>query len=438
MAVFFVTGKLGSGKSLCAVGRIRDYLLQGRRIATNLDLYLEGLLPPHAKCNVIRLPDYPRVEDFDLLGTGDPLGRVDGRVNEDRYGLIVLDELAMQFNSRAWRDSDRLNLINWFRHARKLRWDIIFLAQDIESIDSQIVNALCEHLVICRRLDKLGIPFISPIMNFMGFTKILPKVHIASVYYAQKPIPELKVCRWWYRGTDIYNGYDTEQKFSDGMITVNGQIYDSRASYSYIPPYHTSGVSLIDSLENRINLLRENQNNAVKSSSNVIVKKKPNAKPVLLQPFKQKYNEFIFPSVLLIILLLFLSYHYIYTVDSIDHKGSLAMLFGISSTPKPQAIEKKQESSIVPTAQVKPVVENSVPKFDYIHTVLESTYVVVSSMVRDGSNVVSLIIKARDEKNDLVRFITYDNLKLMGYTVIVTSSGIEVIRGDYHKPVPFS
>ena len=124
MSVYFLTGKLGSGKSLCAVGRIQEYLLAGRRVATNLDLTLEGLLPPHAICNVTRIPDYPRLEDFELLGFGDPLGRIDGKVNEDKYGLIVLDELAMQFNSRAWRDADRIDLINWFRHARKLRWDL--------------------------------------------------------------------------------------------------------------------------------------------------------------------------------------------------------------------------------------------------------------------------------------------------------------------------
>ncbi|EBN6690252.1 zonular occludens toxin, partial [Salmonella enterica] len=34
MPVYFVTGKLGSGKTLVAVGKIRDYLVAGRRVAT--------------------------------------------------------------------------------------------------------------------------------------------------------------------------------------------------------------------------------------------------------------------------------------------------------------------------------------------------------------------------------------------------------------------
>jgi len=44
MAVYFLTGKLGSGKTLCAVGKIRDYLEEGRAVATNLDLNLDELL----------------------------------------------------------------------------------------------------------------------------------------------------------------------------------------------------------------------------------------------------------------------------------------------------------------------------------------------------------------------------------------------------------
>ncbi|SEE79563.1 zonular occludens toxin domain-containing protein [Pseudomonas anguilliseptica] len=58
MAVYFVTGKLGSGKSLVAVGKIRDYLSEGRRVATNLDLWLDEMFTYHDQ-PAIRLPDKP-------------------------------------------------------------------------------------------------------------------------------------------------------------------------------------------------------------------------------------------------------------------------------------------------------------------------------------------------------------------------------------------
>ena len=43
MAVYVVTGKLGNGKTLITVGRIRDALAQGCRVATNLDLDLVAM-----------------------------------------------------------------------------------------------------------------------------------------------------------------------------------------------------------------------------------------------------------------------------------------------------------------------------------------------------------------------------------------------------------
>ncbi|AOE85598.1 zonular occludens toxin domain-containing protein [Pseudomonas sp. TCU-HL1] len=67
MAVYFVTGKLGSGKSLVAVGKIRDYLSDGRRVATNLDLWVDEMFTYHDK-SAVRLPDKPRAEDMMALG----------------------------------------------------------------------------------------------------------------------------------------------------------------------------------------------------------------------------------------------------------------------------------------------------------------------------------------------------------------------------------
>jgi len=64
MAVYFVTGKLGSGKTLCCVGKIRDYMQQGRRVATNLDLRLEGIMSDQQRQSVLRVPDKPRLSDL--------------------------------------------------------------------------------------------------------------------------------------------------------------------------------------------------------------------------------------------------------------------------------------------------------------------------------------------------------------------------------------
>jgi len=124
MAIYLISGKLGSGKTLSAVGRIRDKLLDGCRVATNLDLKLENLLPPHAgryvkgrqPVNCVRIPDKPTVEDLELIGCGND------SMDEDRNGAIVLDELAVWLNSRTFNDKNRAPVIdmeNYYRLSQK-------------------------------------------------------------------------------------------------------------------------------------------------------------------------------------------------------------------------------------------------------------------------------------------------------------------------------
>lgn len=226
MAVYFVTGKLGSGKSLACVSKIRDYLSDGRRVATNLNLELDEMFT-YCKSPAIRLPDKPRAEDLAALGPGYD-AEDDRDYDEKRFGLIVLDECGTWLNSREWNDKGRRALIDWFLHARKHRWDVMFLIQDIESCDAQIVRSLCEHLVICRRMDRFKVMGIS-----------LPKMHIANVYYGRSA--EVRVERWTYKGADLYRTYDTRQVFRDGMEYLDQGPVDMRASYTMLSAWHLKG-----------------------------------------------------------------------------------------------------------------------------------------------------------------------------------------------------
>lgn len=224
MAVYFVTGKLGSGKSLACVDKIREYLSVGRRVATNLDLHLDSMFQ-ECDNSAIRLPDKPRSQDMHALGNGyeseDPRD-----YDESKFGLIVLDECGTWLNTREWNDKDRRKLIDWFLHARKLRWDVMFLIQDIESCDAQIVRSLCEHLVVCRRMDRFKIWGIK-----------LPRMHIANVYYGRTT--EVRVERWTYRGSDLFDAYDTRQVFKeDVLFQDDGTAVDMRAPYTMLSAWH--------------------------------------------------------------------------------------------------------------------------------------------------------------------------------------------------------
>lgn len=229
MAVYVVTGKLGAGKTLVAVGKIQDKIVSGCRVATNLDLRLHKLprVGIFARTpNVIRIPDKPALNDLLAIGKGND------SYDENKNGLLVLDECGTWFNSRSWADKERQSVINWFLHARKLGWDIIFLIQDLSIMDKQARVALAEHVVYCRRLDRITIPFLGTIYSMITGAKLpLPKVHVGIVKYGDSP-QAMIVERWTYTGRDLYQAYDTRQAFSDSY---------EHSSFSFLPPYLSHG-----------------------------------------------------------------------------------------------------------------------------------------------------------------------------------------------------
>lgn len=232
MTTYCITGTLGNGKTLCAVDRIRSYLWKGRRVATNLDLTLEKMLPSKNRtAQVVRLPDRPTAADLDALGLGCDV------LDESRYGLLVFDELATWLNSRSWDDPGRKALLDWLVHSRKRRWDVIFLIQHIESLDKQVRQMLVEYHVKVMRFDKVKIPLLSTIGGLLTlglWDGSLPKLHVGAVIYlpGSSAAHQLVTDRWIFKGTDLYEAYDTEQVISDSY---------AHGPFSYLPPWHVSG-----------------------------------------------------------------------------------------------------------------------------------------------------------------------------------------------------
>lgn len=227
MAVYFVTGKLGSGKTLFTIDIIQQALGQGRRVASNLDLNLENMMGPKSSASATRLPDKPRLADLEAIGTG---YSTDDPYDESRFGVVVLDELAMWMNTRTFQDKERLGVLQWFLHARKLRWDVYFIVQHIEAIDKQLRESMCEHLVVCSRADRI---------KFMKMFK-LPQVHLARIYYGDNESAPL-VDRVFYRSKELYGAYDTQQVFTDDLMWLGNKAVDMRAMYSLVPPMLTTG-----------------------------------------------------------------------------------------------------------------------------------------------------------------------------------------------------
>lgn len=229
MPNYLVTGKLGAGKSKIAVSRIQQYLWEGRKVATNLDIWPEHLeLGSRNKdVSIVRLPDKPRVSDLEAIGRGHD----EDKPNDKRNGILVLDELATWLNSRDWRDKERAGVIDWMLHARKKRWDVYLLVQDADAIDSQLRRSICDHFVSCSRLDRL---------KLLGFMR-LPRVHLAHVYYGESA-SGIAVDRWAHMGAGLDQAYDTEQVFTlDQLHLDDREPVDMRAPFSYLTPWHLVG-----------------------------------------------------------------------------------------------------------------------------------------------------------------------------------------------------
>jgi len=214
MAIWLVEGRLGSGKGKYAVKKIREYLSQDRRVVTNMDIHLEHLARPMSKRTVIRIPDYPTVDDLELIGHGNP-----GSYDEEKNGLIVVDELSKFMNARDFQNKGRKGVIDWLVESRKKGWDVMFSCQAGLQIDKQIREALCEYVVTCYRLDRVRIPFGVGwlIENLsLGFCSgRMPRIHMANVRLAAGGRGGMVLDREMYRGDDLQAAYDTRQQFRE-------------------------------------------------------------------------------------------------------------------------------------------------------------------------------------------------------------------------------
>jgi hypothetical protein len=257
MAVYAITGKLGAGKGKAAIQRLREYIRQGKRVATNCDVFLEHLLPPHSRACVIRVPDKPSSVDLYAIGSGNkyidfqpiirhttagfvatpPSPKILKGFDECHNGALILDECGSWLNARTFGDKGRSDLLEWCIHARKYGWDVYFVMQNINQIDKQLRESLFEYVVRLNRLDRMKVPIVSPLVKGITAGAVsgsLPRVHIGVVRLGSSP-DGLVADRWVFRGDDLNDAYNTTQVFSDSY---------PHAIHSLLPNWHRVGYAL--------------------------------------------------------------------------------------------------------------------------------------------------------------------------------------------------
>lgn len=228
MADYAITGKKGAGKSLFAVGLIRDALRDGKSVATNLDIRPEAFGRPQCKNFFYRLPDRPTVDDLLAIGRGQE------GVTEDDNGIIVLDETSTFFNTRSWNDKARQPLLDWLVHSRKYGWDVYYICQGLTQIDKQLRETMIEYHITVKRTDKWPIPVITPLTSMLGFPIRFPRMHLGIIRHGVQH-DAMRVGRKWYRGKELYPAYDTQQVFLDRDHPK------ACGLYSVLSAYHLKG-----------------------------------------------------------------------------------------------------------------------------------------------------------------------------------------------------
>lgn len=153
-----ITGTLGGGKSLCAVDMGMDRLARGGTVLSNIPMNRERL------AQWMRDEHGKHMDQSRLIEIGqesiDNFQDMAVRGNAKLPTMMLLDEAALDLNARDWK-SRTDEEFNFVVLARKLKIDLVFIAQDAADIDKQIRKKMQKE-IHCRSLmsmfDEVKVP----------------------------------------------------------------------------------------------------------------------------------------------------------------------------------------------------------------------------------------------------------------------------------------
>lgn len=195
------SGTPGSGKSLHATRDIRDALKYKRQyVIANYDM----VIADDCEQNFTYCPN-DLLRPTLLKRCAQSLWTVqDFRENGL---LLVIDEAQLLFNSRSWREADRMEWIEFFSQHRKYGYDVVLIAQSDVMIDKQF-RELLEYEVNHRKVGNYGL-----------WGKTISIFALGNLFYA---------CRYYYVGHTKIDG-----EFFRATKKVMS-MYDSYVSFAQV------------------------------------------------------------------------------------------------------------------------------------------------------------------------------------------------------------
>lgn len=201
--IYAICGTPGSFKSCYAVQNfVLPALRKGRKVFTNID----GLSPAY-------IATYYDLDPVDVENNLQVLGRVydnDGTFHEDRdkirkfyedlplNALVIIDEAQNYFSSRDFKEGFSADLIPWLTKHRHLGNDVVWITQNLESVD--ITFRRNTHLTYAlRRAENLG--FKNCAFNYIFDRADTDRRHLARKMY--RPDPTIFKCYSSYQEKDV-------------------------------------------------------------------------------------------------------------------------------------------------------------------------------------------------------------------------------------------
>lgn len=262
MPDYFITGAKGAGKGVINVSKMREFILAGCVIATNIDINLAKMFPDKVKDRtfrpqVYRLPDVPlgyqilylgqEVDQHTerLVGKPEPFIACD-TLFENEFGRLMLDEFVVWMNNAERSDESRRGFLKLLPLIRKMGWSSYFQAQHVDSVDKKVRDQI-ESRVVVSNTARMGInvpiPIVGWILNFI--IKIVIKAismfkhdamrsHIGHVTYKGEHVET-----WFFKGKpEVLDCYNTRQMFAEySEFDKEHFNVDAVGTYMLLPPY---------------------------------------------------------------------------------------------------------------------------------------------------------------------------------------------------------
>lgn len=195
----------------------------------------------------------------------------------------------------------------------------------------------------------------------------------------------MAVDRWWYRGKDLYAAYNTDQIFSD----------ESDCVHSVLPAYYRNNVKLINLYQDKITALSSDSTTA--------------------QPPAGRSLKMTASAVFILFLAL------------VSHR-TYAKYQEFTGAPQPASIVASVPAVVAPSVVAVPVVAAPVVQLDFVQKMTKDAQVTASSFYVADSKINAVL---HVKNGELVQTITLDDVRALGYVVVLQGKIATVSKNDY-------